>query len=167
MPARSGRVDAPERDRLLTGLLPSPWLRETAATVSFVRRPRQIDPVTFLGGWVVGFGTGVPQRLASLRRAYEPVSGDTLVPVAFYDRFTPAGVAFLRAYIARGLVELIRHTRVAVADRLHAFRDRVGADGTIVRLHDPLAARFRGVKNARRHDGSLQCSWNSQKCGEA
>ena len=70
------------------------------------------------------------------------------MPSAFYDRFTPACVACLRACLARGLDELIRHTRVAVADRLHAFRDRVVAEGTIVRLPAPLAARFPGVKNA-------------------
>ena len=63
-----GRVDA-ERDRLLTGLFASPWLRETAATVGLVRRQRQIDPVTLLGVLVLGFGTGVPRSLASLRRA--------------------------------------------------------------------------------------------------
>ena len=45
MSTMPGRVDA-ERDRLLTGLFPSPWLRETAATVGLVRRQRQIDPVT-------------------------------------------------------------------------------------------------------------------------
>ncbi|MDA8192638.1 MAG: hypothetical protein M0Z53_01380 [Thermaerobacter sp.] len=68
MSTMPGRVDA-ERDRLLTGLLPSPWLRETAATVGLVRRQRQIDPVTFLGVLVLGFGTGVQRSLASLRRA--------------------------------------------------------------------------------------------------
>ncbi len=54
------------------------------------------------------------------------------MPAACYDRFTPAGVACFRAGLARGRDELIRPTRGAVADRLHAFRDRVGADGTIV-----------------------------------
>ena len=61
MSTRPGRVDA-ERDRLLTGLFPSPWLRETAATVGFVRRQRKIDPVTFLWVLVLGFGTGVQRR---------------------------------------------------------------------------------------------------------
>ncbi len=107
--------DTPDTDpqmleRLLTDLFPSEWIRQTAGTVGFVRLRRTIDPVTFLWVLVLGFGTGVSRSLASLRRAYETSSGETLVPSAFYDRFTPACVAFLRACFIRGLEEVVRHT---------------------------------------------------------
>ncbi len=43
---------------------------------------------------------------------------------------------------------MVRHTSLALGEKLRAFRDRIVADGRIVRLHDRVAARFPGVKNA-------------------
>lgn len=137
-----------EVEQLLTDLFPAAWLRETAREVGFVRRIRKIDPVAFFWVLVLGFGTGAQRTLAGLRRGYESVTAKTLVPSAFYDRFTPACVAFLRACFTRGLDALVRHTSVALGAQLRAFQDLVVADGTLIRLHDRLATQFPGVKNA-------------------
>ena len=37
---------------------------------------------------LLGFGTGRERTLAGVRRTYERVTGKSLVPSSFYDRFT-------------------------------------------------------------------------------
>jgi hypothetical protein len=106
-----------------------------------------MDPVTFFWVLVLGFGVGVQRSLASLRRAYETVAGDTLVPSAFDDRFHPKLLAFLRACLSRGLEELVAHTRLALGEKLQGFKDLVVADGTILRLHDQWAPAFPGARH--------------------
>ena len=76
---------------------------QRAARAGFVQRNRKIDPVTFFWVLVLGFGVGVQRTIASLRRAYETVSAETLVPSSFYDRFNKGLIAFLKECLAHGI----------------------------------------------------------------
>ena len=122
------------------------WLRDTATKVGFIQRNRKIDPVTFFWVVVLGFGVGMQRTLASLRRAYETASAETLVPSSFYDRFSNGLVAFLKECLAHGIAELSRHISLSLSDKLKGFKDLVVADGTIIRLHDKLAEEFPGAR---------------------
>ncbi|MEW5899007.1 MAG: IS4 family transposase, partial [Bacillota bacterium] len=122
------------------------WLRETAAKVGYVQHNRKIDPVTFFWVVVLGFGVGVQRTIASLRRAYETVSAETLVPSSFYDRFNKGLIAFLKECLAHGIADLASHASLTLSDKLKGFKDLIVADGTVIRLHDKLAEQFPGAR---------------------
>ena len=122
------------------------WLRDTAAKVGFVQRNRKIDPVTFFWVVVLGFGVGMQRTLASLRRAYETASAESLVPSSFYDRFNNGLVDFLKECLTHGIADLASHTSLTLSDKLKGFKDLVVADGTVIRLHDKLAEQFPGAR---------------------
>ena len=122
------------------------WIRDTAAKVGFVQRNRKIDPVTFFWVVVLGFGVGMQRTLASLIRAYETASAESLVPSSFYDRFNNGLVAFLKECLTHGIADLTSHTSLTLSDKLKGFKDLVVADGTIIRLHDKLAEQFPGAR---------------------
>lgn len=92
------------------------WLRETAVRVGYVQRNRKIDPVTFLGVVVLGFGVGVQLTLASLRRTYETALAETLVPSSFYYRFNKGLVAFLKECLAQGIADLTSHVSLTLSE---------------------------------------------------
>lgn len=122
------------------------WLRDTASKVGFIKRNRKIDPVTFFWVVVLGFGVGMQRTLASLRRAYETASAETLVPSSFYDRFNKGLITFLKECLAHGIVELVSNSSLMLSDKLKGFKDLIVADGTIIRLHDKLAEQFPGAR---------------------
>ena len=135
-----------EIENVLNKMFSPEWLRDTATKVGFIQRNRKIDPVTFFWVVVLGFGVGMQRTLASLRRAYETASAETLVPSSFYDRFSNGLVAFLKECLAHGIAELSRHNSLSLSDKLKGFKDLVVADGTIIRLHDKLAEEFPGAR---------------------
>lgn len=135
-----------EIENVLNKMFSPEWLRDTATKVGFIQRNRKIDPVTFFWVVVLGFGVGMQRTLASLRRAYEAASAETLVPSSFYDRFSNGLVAFLKECLAHGIAELSRHTSLSLSDKLKGFKDLVVSDGSIIRLHDKLAEEFPGAR---------------------
>lgn len=135
-----------EIENVLNKMFSPQWLRETAARVGYVQRHRKIDPVTFFWVLVLGFGVGVQRTIASLRRAYETVSAETLVPSSFYDRFNKRLIAFLKECLAHGIADLASHVSLTLSDKLKGFKDLIVADGTVIRLHDKLAEQFPGVR---------------------
>ena len=135
-----------EIENVLNKMFSPEWLRDTATKVGFIQRNRKIDPVTFFWVVVLGFGVGMQRTLASLRRAYETASAETLVPSSFYDRFSNGLVAFLKECLAHGIAELSRHTSLSLSDKLKGFKDLVVSDGSIIRLHDKLAEEFPGAR---------------------
>lgn len=66
---------------------------------------------------MLGFGVGVQRSLVSLRRAYQTASGETLVPLAFYDRFHPRLLAFLRACLNRRIDERVQHPSLVLGEK--------------------------------------------------
>lgn len=122
------------------------WLGDIATKVGYVQRNRKIDPVTFFWVLVLGFGVGVQRTLASLRRAYETASAETLVPSSFYDRFNKGLIDFLKECLVHGIADLASHASLTLSDKLKGFKDLMVADGTIIRLHDKLAEQFPGAR---------------------
>jgi IS4 transposase len=140
-------INPHEIENVLNEMFPPEWLRDTAAKAGYVQRKRKIDPVTFFWVVVLGFGVGMQRTLASLRRAYETASAETLVPSSFYDRFNNGLVAFLKECLAHGIAELSSHSSLSLSDKLKGFNDLIVADGTIIRLHDKLAENFPGARS--------------------
>jgi IS4 transposase len=134
-------------EAMLSRMFSPEWLRETASKVGLIKRNRKIDPVALFWVLVLGFGTGVERTLASLRRAYQTVSAESIAPSAFYDRFSPQLVAFLKECLTHGMAELAKSRSLALSSKLQGFKDLVISDGTLIRLHKNLARQFPGVRS--------------------
>jgi IS4 transposase len=75
------------------------------------------------------------------------MSAKSIVPSAFYDRFSPQLVAFLKECVSHGIAELASNTSWALSAKLKGFKDLVVADGTLIKLHKNLARQFPGVRS--------------------
>jgi putative transposase len=104
------------------------------------RRQRKVRVHAFFWTLVLGFGAGKTRSLAGLRRSYEDATGHTLVPSAFYDRFTPAVTKWLRVLLAQVIAKTVAQVRLS--GPLRSFQDLVLTDSTVIRLHDLLADAF-------------------------
>jgi len=131
--------------RTLSSLIPAGWLEETARKVKFIQRDRKIDPWAFVWTLVLGFGVSKSRSFSALRRVYQVETGTTLVPSAFYDRFTEGLVRLLRAVLVRMLEKAAEPSR-ALKGKLAAFADVVTTDATVLRLHDMLAKVYAGCR---------------------
>jgi len=136
--ARPQPIDIP---KVLTTLLPPAELDRMAAEVDLVRRQRKFDVHAFFWTLVLGFGTGHHRTLAALRRAYQVATGQSVAPSAFYDRFTPALVRFLKATVLWALSRVAQPVR-PLRGKLAQFTDLVVTDSTVLRLHDLLESTF-------------------------
>lgn len=133
-------IDLPQS---LKGLFADSYVEQLAKESGFVKRKRKIAPVIFFWTMILGFGKAKSRTVASFRHCYESISGRTLVPSAFYDRFTPALVVMLKAAIAHALDSF----RLSWSDSLVGpFRDVVLVDATVVKLLDGLKNVFRGSR---------------------
>ena len=125
----------------LARLLPAAWLRLQARASGAVQRNRKVDIVALFWTVVLGFGTGKERTLAGLRRTYEVSTGQSLVPSAFYGRFTK-GLSRLLKLVLSHLMDALSEPPKALKGAWKSFRDVVLADATAVRLHDLLAGAF-------------------------
>ena len=83
----------------LTSLVPDPELERLARETGMVQRRRKVKVGAFFWTLVFSFGAGRVCSIGGLRRGYERASGQSLVPSAFYGRFTAATKRFLRAVL--------------------------------------------------------------------
>jgi IS4 transposase len=127
--------------KVLTRVLPRRVLDQLADAAGLVQRKRKIKPHALFWTLVLGFGGGRERTIAGLRRAFEVTTGISLAPSAFYDRFTPALVTFMKSVVGRLLVEVAEPSQ-ALRGALASFRDLVITDATVIRLHDLLAKAF-------------------------
>lgn len=139
------RLDSIDIRRTVSSLIPAGWLEAKAREVKFIQRDRKIDPWAFVWTLVLGFGVGKGRTFSALRRVYQVETGITLVPSAFYDRFTKALVHLLREVLARVLEKGMEPNR-ALKGKLAAFADVVTADATVLRLHEMLAKVYAGCR---------------------
>jgi putative transposase len=136
--ARPQRIDIPQ---VLTTLLPRSIIDQLADEAELVQRQRKFHVQAFFWTLVLGFGTGTHRTLAALRRAYQAATGQTIVPSAFYDHFTPALVRFLKAAALRTLLQVAEPIR-PLGGKLSSFSDLVVTDSTVIRLHDLLEGTY-------------------------
>lgn len=127
--------------RVLSSVISPSRVKQTSQESGFIVRVRKIEPVAFFWTLVLGFGVGAHKSLASLRRCYELNTGTTLVPSAFYDRFTPTLVVWLQGILLEVLQKSAGPAR-ALGGRLSAFIDLMAIDGTVIRLHDLLEKTY-------------------------
>lgn len=127
--------------KVLTRILPRRVLDRLAEEVGVAQRRRKIQPHSLFWTLVLGFGAGRERTLAGLRRAFEITTGISLVPSAFYDRFTPELAKFMKAVVGHVLGECIEPSR-RLGGVLASFRDLVLTDSTVIRLHDLLKNAF-------------------------
>jgi putative transposase len=126
---------------VLTRIFPRDTLEKAALAVGLTQRRRKVKVVAFFWTLVLGFGTGRDRSIAALRRAYQLTAKVSLVPSAFYDRFTPALARWLKHLVEYALAQVSEPTR-ELRGALASFRDLVVADATVIRLHDLLAGSF-------------------------
>ena len=132
------------RDRLTT-LLPAHKLRDLAREAGFVVRERKIKASAFLWTRVFGFSFGSERTIAGLRRAYEIATGTSLVPSAFYDRFSGPLVRYMKA-VADSLLDQSAEADRALAGELASFKEVLATDASVIGLHDLLADSFPGTR---------------------
>jgi|AGTN01.2.fsa_nt_gi FOG: Transposase and inactivated derivatives len=135
-------IPSKEIEKSLNQLFSPEWITETAKKVGFVVRDRKIDSVIFFWTLVLGFGVSMQQTLAKLRRAYETASASSIVPSAFHDRFTSSLVDLLKEAVTHALSQQVAEPTRALSEKLKGFSDLIAADGTILRLHEKLAAHW-------------------------
>jgi hypothetical protein len=82
--------------KVLTRFLPRRVLERLTDDAGLSQRRRKIQPHALCWTLVLGFGAGRARTIAGLRRAFENTTGVSLVPWAFYDRFTPALATFMK-----------------------------------------------------------------------
>ena len=90
----------------LTTLLSKAEIERLAHESGAVRRRRKVDASAMLWTVLLGFGTGRERTLASLPRTYERVTGKSLVPSSFYDRFSKQLARMFRAVLRELMTKL-------------------------------------------------------------
>lgn len=127
--------------RDLHRLLPKKTLESMAKESGAFQRRRKVDMVAFFWTLLLGFGTSKQRTLAGLRRAFGKATGKTLVPSAFYDRFTPA----LAKLLKRALIHVLEKSgspKRRLSGSFAAFKDVLTADSTVIRLHALLKSKW-------------------------
>ena len=106
----------------LTTLLPKAEIERLAHESGAVRRRRKVDASAMLWTVLLGFGTGRERTLAGLRRTDERVTGKSLVPSSYYDRFSTELARMFRA-VLRELMTKLATSEVRYGDVLEGFGD--------------------------------------------
>lgn len=126
--------------------LPDEWVSDLARKVGAVARERKVRISALVWTLVLGFADGSgPRTIAALRRTFEQVTGITLVPSAFYTRFTAQFVVLLRECLNRLMSEASEPEK-KLRGILSKFKDLLITDSTIVRLCALLKARYPGAR---------------------
>lgn len=130
--------------KILNRIVPKAHLEELAHETGAWRRRRKISASWFFWTVVLGFSVGNHRTIAGLRRSFEKAVGRSIVPSAFYDRFTPKFVTFLKAILAE-VMDKMSCDLTPLKEHLATFRDILITDSTLIRLHDMLEGAFPSV----------------------
>lgn len=121
-------------------LIPKKRLESLAEETGAVQRHRKVDIFDFFWTLILGFGVGKDRSIAALRRTFQKVTGKTLVPSAFYDRFTPTFAKLMKKVLSEVLEKAGTLGRQPLGC-LAAFKEVLTTDSTVIRLHDLLKAK--------------------------
>ena len=92
-------------------------------------------------GFLGATATGRERTRAGLRHTYERVTGKSLVPSSFYDRFSKELSRMYRAVLRESMTKLAA-SEVRYGGVLEGFRGVLVADTTAVKLHPRSQADF-------------------------
>lgn len=137
------REDTSVRDSL-TRLLPPVRIRRLAVETGTLKRRRKVDVAAFVYSLVLGFAAGGERTIAGLRRTFERATGTSLVPSAFYGRFTAPLVLLLERLVAETLARFAAKTR-PMRGLLARFEEVLACDSTLLRLHNALEEFYPSV----------------------
>jgi IS4 transposase len=138
------RKQSIEIRQLLNRIVPKSHLKEIARETGAWTRDRKISVVPFFWSVVLGFSAGKHRTLAGLRRSFEKSTGRSVVPSAFYDRFTPNFVRLLKVVLAE-IMSKLQHDFTSLKESFACFRDVLITDSTLIRLHDMLEKAFPSI----------------------
>ena len=130
-----------------TTLLPKAESERLAHECGALRRRRKVDASAMMWTVLLGLGTGRERTLAGLRRTDERVTGKSLAPSSFDDRFSTELARMFRA-VLREVMTNLAASEVRYGGVLEGFRDVLVADATVVKLHRLLARRFPGTRKS-------------------
>ena len=149
----------------LTSLLPKAEIERLAYESGAVRRRRKVGASAMLSSVLLGFGTGRERTLAGLRRTYERVTGESLVPSSFYDRFTTELARMFRTVLQELMTKLAAND-VRYGGVFKDFRYVLVADATVVKIHALLARRFPGTRK-KLQSGGGEAALGDERAGGA
>lgn len=127
--------------KLLQGAISAKRVWSMAREVGFVKRRGKVNPNTLLWTLVLGFGAGRARTVSALRRTFQQMSGISLVPSSFYDRFSETLVLLLRQIVTHLMRTLVAPT-LRLGGSFSAFDDVVITDASVLRLRDLLEKQF-------------------------
>lgn len=131
-------------------LFPPRVIQRIARESGFVQRHRKLEPVAFL--YTLAFETGpqLQRTLETLRDAYNKRTPDPILSAgAFYERFTPELVEFLRRCAAYGLAQLRAAPGNRLTPKLTHFTDLLIQDSTVIRLFAALTKYYPPARLAK------------------
>ncbi len=127
-------------------LVPPEKIREVARETKFIKRGRKVCPVFFFWNLVLGFGCSAQRTLAALKRQYEVIAAEEIVPSAFYDRFSGELVEFLKK-IFSWMLESAVFPKALKGRLAELVSDVKIFDSTIIKLFEGLKKEFPGVSS--------------------
>ncbi len=130
--------------KTLNQIIPKARLEDLARETGAWVRNRRISASCFFWSLVLGFSVGNRRTIAGLRRCFAKSVGRSVVPSAFYDRFTPNLVKLLKAVLAE-IISKMSLTLSPLNENLAIFQDILITDSTLIRLHDLLEKAFPSV----------------------
>lgn len=138
------RVQSIEIREILNRMVPKSRLEKFARETGAWSRNRKITATSFFWSLILGFSAGNHRTIAGIRRSFEKSIGRKVVPSAFYDRFTPNLVTFLKTVLG-DLMRQLELNYSTLAPALRFFKDILITDSTLIRLHDMLETSFPSV----------------------
>jgi hypothetical protein len=149
--AKVQSIDLPSA---LKDLFPDRLIKELARESGFIVRERKVKAVPFFWNLLLGFGKAATRTISNLRRSYESASGETLVPSAFYDRFTDELVAMLRAATGHAL-ESFQLAGAEAMEVAKAFNRDYSCPDEKVGEKPPLLASSLIVETVKKRSGGM------------
>ena len=141
---------AQEMGKRLSELFPRRWILEQAKASGFVEGVRNLDPMVFFGHLVLAFGSSSRLCLLQLHRSHQKVAPDQMTWPAFYDRFTPELLEFLKRCLERAMARVVFEalpTRATESLEACDIREIVAIDSTLIPLHPDLAESFPNARS--------------------
>jgi IS4 transposase len=127
-------------------VLPREEIETQARVLGVVTRQRKVQVYALVVALTLAYQSGTKRTIASLRQAYERLTGTILTRNAFYKRFTQDLARLLQRLVMRVLETQETRGRGIAGGVLDRFRDLVLVDSTVLRLKDRLSGAFKACR---------------------